>query len=188
MDKNSNRNDLFTRLFALLIFIIICLLYNNYRASVEYQKELQKKKDKEMSEFLRMYELESIKSNNEDIIPEETEYKESTEINEELVEISESMNVDEVNDVEESSSVEEPMETTSGYHGSNHGPSSWYWDIIDNMEERSQRSRYSSSSTRGKTSDSKRYSREDDLEDRAWEYMEAEGLDYDSAYEAAEED
>ena len=75
MDKNSNRNDLFTRLFALVIFITICLLYNNYRASVEYQKELQKKKDKEMSEFLRMYELESIKSNNEDIIPEETEYK-----------------------------------------------------------------------------------------------------------------
>lgn len=113
MDKNSNRNDLFTRLFALVIFITICLLYNNYRASVEYQKELQKKKDKEMSEFLRMYELESIKSNNVDIIPEETEYKESTEINEEPVEISESMNVDEANDVEESSSVEEPRETTS---------------------------------------------------------------------------
>ena len=129
MDKNSHRNDLFTRLFALVIFIIICLLYNNYRASVEYQKELQKKKDKEMS-----------------------------------------------------------METTSGYHGSNHGPSGWYWDIIDNMEERSQRAGYSSSSTSGKTSDSKRYSREDDLEERAWEYMEAEGLDYDSAYEAAEED
>ena len=188
MEKNSNRNDLFTRLFALVIFITICLLYNNYRASVEYQKELQKKKDKEMFEFLRMYELESIKSNNADIIPEETESEDITEIYEKSVEISESMNVDEVNDVEESSSVEEPMETTSGYHGSNHGPSSWYWDIIDNMEERSQRAGYSSSSTRGKTSDSKRYSREDDLEDRAQEYMEAEGLDYDSAYEAAEED
>ena len=78
--------------------------------------------------------------------------------------------------------------TPSGYHSSEQGPSGWYWDIIDNMEERSQRTGYSSSSTRGKTSDSKRYSREDDLEDRAWEYMEAEGLDYDSAYEAAEED
>ena len=98
------------------------------------------------------------------------------------------MSLDETDDVEESSFVEEPIETTSRYHGSNYGPSGWYWDIIEGMEVRSQPAGYSSSSTRGKTSDSKRYSREDDLEDRAWEYMEAEGLDYDSAYEAAVED
>ena len=48
--------------------------------------------------------------------------------------IRKSMNVDEANDVEELSSEKEPMETTSGYHGSNHGPSGWYWDIIDNMD------------------------------------------------------
>ena len=56
------------------------------------------------------------------------------------------------------------------------------------MEEGSNNGGYSSSGTKKKTGDSKRNSREDDIEDLAEEYMEAEGLDYDSAYEAAEED
>ena len=60
------------------------------------------------------------------------------------------MSLDETDDVEESSFVEEPIETTSRYHGSNYGPSGWYWDIIEGMEVRSQPAGYSSSSTRGK--------------------------------------
>jgi len=48
MDKNSKRNDLRSRLFALVILFTIILIYNNFLVSRNHQKEEQIKREKEM--------------------------------------------------------------------------------------------------------------------------------------------
>ena len=100
-------------------------------------------------------------------------------------ELEETYSVDEIND---SSEIAKDIETSS----TNITPRVSGESISTDTSRRVKVDLYPSIGTYSSSSESKyKYrssSREDYLEDLAQEYMEAEGLDYDSAYEAAEDD
>ena len=165
MDKNFNREDILRRLRALVILITIILIYNNFLVSRNHQKEEQIQREKEMVEIRRQKEQEQIESTSIDISLEETESAKSYEISMVTDKLS-----DHVTEVEE---TEEYKPTADVKWLREHDRSVYTYSYV-----------YPGT----KKSSSKTHRRDDYMENLAEEYMDAEGLDYDSAYEAAEED
>ena len=165
MDKNFNREDILRRLRALVILITIILIYNNFLVSRNHQKEEQIQREKEMVEIRRQKEQEQIESTSIDISLEETESAKSYEISMVTDKLS-----DDVTAVEE---TEEYKPTANVKWLREHDRSVYTYSYV-----------YPGT----KKSSSKTHRRDDYMENLAEEYMDAEGLDYDSAYEAAEED
>ena len=165
MDKNFNREDILRRLRALVILITIILIYNNFLVSRNHQKEEQIQREKEMAQIRRQKEQERIESTSVDISLEETESSKSYEISMVTDKLSEP-----VTEVEE---TEEYKPTVNIKYLREHGNSVYSYSYV-----------YPGT----KKSSSKSHRRDDYMENLAEEYMDAEGLDYDSAYEAAEED
>ena len=165
MDKKFNREDILRRLRALVILITIILIYNNFLVSRNHQKEEQIQREKEMVEIRRQKEQERIESTSVDISLEETESIKSYEISVVTDKLSEP-----VTSVEE---TEEYKPTADVKWLREHDRSVYTYSYV-----------YPGT----RKSSSKTKKRQDYMENLAEEYMEAEGLDYDSAYEAAEED
>ena len=165
MDKKFNREDILRRLRALVILITIILIYNNFLVSRNHQKEEQIQREKEMVEIRRQKERERIEATSVDISLEETESIKSYEISVVTDKLSEP-----VTSVEE---TEEYKPTADVKWLREHDRSVYTYSYV-----------YPGT----KKSSSKTKKRQDYMENLAEEYMEAEGLDYDSAYEAAEED
>lgn len=165
MNKNFNREDILRRLRALVILITIILIYNNFLVSRNHQKEEQIQIEKEMVEMRRQKEQERIESTSVDISLEETESAKSYEISVVTDKLS-----DDVTEVEE---TEEYKPTADVKWLREHDRSVYTYSYV-----------YPGT----RKSSSKTKKRQDYMENLAEEYMEAEGLDYDSAYEAAEED
>ena len=165
MDKNFNREDILRRLHALVILFTIILIYNNFLVSRNHQKEEQIQREKEMAEIRRQKVQEQIESTSVDISLEETESAKSYEISMVTDKLS-----DDVTEVEE---TEEYKPTADVKWLREHDRSVYTYSYV-----------YPGT----KKSSSKTHRRDDYMENLAEEYMEAEGLDYDSAYEAAEED
>jgi type IV secretory pathway VirB10-like protein len=165
MDKKFNREDILRRLRALVILITIILIYNNFLVSRNHQKEEQIQREKEMVEIRRQKEQERIESTSVDISLEETESIKSYEISVVTDKLSEP-----VPSVEE---TEEYKPTADVKWLREHDRSVYTYSYV-----------YPGT----RKSSSKTKKRQDYMENLAEEYMEAEGLDYDSAYEAAEED
>ena len=165
MDKKFNREDILRRLRALVILITIILIYNNFLVSRNHQKEEQIQREKEMVEIRRQKEQEQIESTSIDISLEETESAKSYEISMVTDKLS-----DDVTEVEE---TEEYKPTANVKWLREHDRSVYTYSYV-----------YPGT----KKSSSKTHRRDDYMENLAEEYMDAEGLDYDSAYEAAEED
>ena len=165
MDKNFNRKDILRRLRALVILFIIVLLYNNCLVSHNHQKEEQIQREKEMAEVRKQKEQERVELTSVDIGLEETEASNSYEISAVTDKLSESVTA-----VEE---TEEYKPTANVRWLREHDRSVYSYSYV-----------YPGT----KKSSSKTQRRQDYMENLAEEYMDAEGLDYDSAYEAAEED
>ncbi|SEA17569.1 hypothetical protein SAMN05216349_10626 [Oribacterium sp. KHPX15] len=165
MDKKFNREDILRRLRALVILITIILIYNNFLVSRNHQKEEQIQREKEMVEIRRQKERERIAATSVDISLEETESIKSYEISAVTDKLSEP-----VPSVEE---TEEYKPTADVKWLREHDRSVYTYSYVY-------------PGTRKSSSKTKR--RQDYMENLAEEYMDAEGLDYDSAYEAAEED
>ena len=165
MDKKFNREDILRRLRALVILITIILIYNNFLVSRNHQKEEQIQREKEMVEICRQKERERIEATSVDISLEETESIKSYEISVVTDKLSEP-----VTSVEE---TEEYKPTADVKWLREHDRSVYTYSYV-----------YPGT----RKSSSKTKKRQDYMENLAEEYMEAEGLDYDSAYEAAEED
>ena len=165
MDKKFNREDILRRLRALVILITIILIYNNFLVSRNHQKEEQIQREKEMVEIRRQKERERIAATSVDISLEETESIKSYEISAVTDKLSEP-----VPSVEE---TEEYKPTADVKWLREHDRSVYTYSYV-----------YPGT----RKSSSKTKKRQDYMENLAEEYMEAEGLDYDSAYEAAEED
>jgi len=165
MKKNFNREDILRRLRALVILITIILIYNNFLVSRNHQKEEQIQREKEMVEIRRQKERERIAATSVDISLEETESIKSYEISAVTDKLSEP-----VPSVEE---TEEYKPTADVKWLREHDRSVYTYSYVY-------------PGTRKSSSKTKR--RQDYIENLAEEYMDAEGLDYDSAYEAAEED
>ena len=165
MDKKFNREDILRRLRALVILITIILIYNNFLVSRSHQKEEQIQREKEMAEIRRQKVQEQIESTSVDISLEETESAKSYEISMVTDKLS-----DDVTEVEE---TEEYKPTANVKWLREHDRSVYTYSYV-----------YPGT----RKSSSKTKKRQDYMENLAEEYMEAEGLDYDSAYEAAEED
>ena len=165
MDKKFNRDDLLRRLRALVILITIILIYNNFLVSRNYRKEEQIQREKEMAEIRRQKEQERIESTNVDISLVETDSSKSYEISVVTDKLS-----DDVTEVEE---TEEYKPTANVKWLREHDQSVYSYSYV-----------YPGT----KKSSSKTHRRDDYMENLVEEYMDAEGLDYDSAYEAAEED
>ena len=165
MDKKFNRDDILRRLRALVILITIILIYNNFLVSRNHQKEEQIQREKEMVEIRRQKERERIEATSVDISLEETESIKSYEISLVTDKLSEP-----VPSVEE---TEEYKQTADVKWLREHDRSVYTYSYV-----------YPGT----RKSSSKTKKRQDYMENLAEEYMEAEGLDYDSAYEAAEED
>ena len=164
MDKKFNREDILRRLRALVILITIILIYNNFLVSRNHQKEEQIQREKEMVEIRRQKERERIEATSVDISLEETESIKSYEISVVTDKLSEP-----VTSVEE---TEEYKPTADVKWLREHDRSVYTYSYV-----------YPGT----RKSSSKTKKRQDYMENLAEEYMEAEGLDYDSAYEAAEE-
>ena len=165
MDKKFNREDILRRLRALVILITIILIYNNFLVSRNHQKEEQIQREKEMVEIRRQKERERIEATSVDISLEETESIKSYEISVVTDKLSEP-----VPSVEE---TEEYKPTADVKWLREHDRSVYTYSYV-----------YPGT----KKSSSKSHRSDDYMENLAEEYMDAEGLDYDSAYEAAEED
>ena len=165
MNKNFNREDILRRLRALVILFTIILIYNNFLVSRNHQKEEQIQREKEMVEIRRQKERERIEATSVDISLEETESAKSYEISMVTDKLS-----DDVTEVEE---TEEYKPTADVKWLREHDRSVYTYSYV-----------YPGT----RKSSSKTKKRQDYMENLAEEYMEAEGLDYDSAYEAAEED
>ena len=165
MDKKFNREDFLRRLRALVILFTIILIYNNFLVSRNHQKEEQIQREKEMVEIRRQKEQERIEAISIDISLEETESAKSYEISMVTDKLS-----DDVTAVEE---TEEYKPTANVKWLREHDRSVYTYSYV-----------YPGT----KKSSSKTHRRDDYMEILAEEYMDAEGLDYDSAYEAAEED
>ncbi|SEA29118.1 hypothetical protein SAMN05216349_108120 [Oribacterium sp. KHPX15] len=164
MDKNFNREDIIRRLRALVILFTIILLYNTFLVKHNHQKDEQIQREKEMAE-IRRKERELIESTSVDISLKETESAKSYEISMVTDKLS-----DDVTEVEE---TEEYKPTADVKWLREHDRSVYTYSYV-----------YPGT----KKSSSKTHRRDDYMENLAEEYMDAEGLDYDSAYEAAEED
>ena len=165
MDKKFNREDILRRLRALVILFTIILLYNTFLVKHNHQKEEQIQREKEMAEIRRQKEQERIESTSVEISLEETEAAKSYAINVVTDKLSEP-----VTSVEE---TEEYKPTADVKWLREHDRSVYTYSYV-----------YPGI----KNSSSKTHRRDDYMENLAEEYMDAEGLDYDSAYEAAEED
>ena len=165
MDKKFIREDILRRLRALVILITIILIYNNFLVSRNHQKEEQIQREKEMVEIRRQKERERIEATSVDISLEETESIKSYEISVVTDKLS-----DDVTEVEE---TEEYKPTANVKWLREHDQSVYSYSYV-----------YPGT----KKSSSKTHRRDDYMENLVEEYMDAEGLDYDSAYEAAEED
>ena len=165
MDKKFNREDILRRLRALVILFTIILLYNNFLVKHNHQKEEQIQREKEMAEIRRQKEQERIESTSVDISLEETESIKSYEISVVTDKLSEP-----VPSVEE---TEEYKPTADVKWLREHDRSVYTYSYV-----------YPGT----RKSSSKTKKRQDYMENLSEEYMDAEGLDYDSAYEAAEED
>ena len=165
MDKKYNRDDLLRRLRALVILITIILIYNNFLVSRNHQKEEQIQREKEIAEIRRQKVQEQIEATSVDINLEETESSNSYEISV----VSDKL-CDDVTVVEE---TEEYKPTANVKWLREHDRSVYTYSYV-----------YPGT----KKSSSKSHRRDDYMENLVEEYMDAEGLDYDSAYEAAEED
>ena len=164
MDKKFNREDILRRLRALVILFTIILLYNTFLVKHNHQKEEQIQREKEMAE-IRRKERDLIESTSVDIRLEETESIKSYEISAVTDKLSVSVTA-----VEE---TEEYKPTANVKWLREHDRSVYSYSYV-----------YPGT----KKSSSKTQRRQDYMENLAEEYMDAEGLDYDSAYEAAEED
>ena len=165
MDKKFNREEILRRLRALVILITIILIYNNFLVSRSHQKEEQIQREKEMAQIRMQKEQERIESTSVDISLEETEASKSYEISVVTDKLS-----DDVTEVEE---TEEYKPTANVKWLREHDRSVYSYSYV-----------YPGT----KKNPSKTHRRQDYMENLAEEYMDAEGLDYDSAYEAAEED
>ena len=165
MNKNFNREDILRRLRALVILFTIILIYNNFLVSRNHQKEEQIQREKEIAEIRRQKVQEQIESTSVDISLEETESSNSYEISVVSDKLSDNVTV-----VEE---TEEYKPTAYVKWLREHGSSVYSYSYV-----------YPGT----KKSSSKTHRRDDYMENLAEEYMDAEGMDYDSAYEAAEED
>ena len=165
MNKNFNREDIHRRLCALVFLITIILIYNNFLVSRNHQKEEQIQIEKEMAEIRRQKEQEQIESTSEGISLENPKSSKSYEISLVTDKLSET-----VTSVEE---TEKYKPTADVKWLREHDRSVYTYSYV-----------YPGT----KKSSSKTHRRDDYMENLAEEYMEAEGLDYDSAYEAAEED
>ncbi|WP_031552669.1 hypothetical protein [Oribacterium sp. FC2011] len=163
MDKNYKRKEFLRRLAALVVVITMFLLYFNICSYCIKQQEEQKIRDKKIVDVRRQKERESLNSTSVVISLEETESSEIIETNMETSESGDTVTV-----VEETEDFKPPVSIRH---------------MVDNYKPL-----YSYSDTWGKKSSSKKHRRQDYIENLAEEYMDAEGLDYDSAYEAAEED
>ena len=164
MDKKFNREDILRRLRALVILFTIILLYNTFLVKHNHQKEEQIQREKEMAE-IRRKERELIESTSVDISLKETESAKSYEISMVTDKLS-----DDVTEVEE---TEEYKPTADVKWLREHDRSVYTYSYV-----------YPGT----RKSSSKTKKRQDYMENLSEEYMDAEGLDYDSAYEAAEED
>ena len=165
MDKKFNREDILRRLRALVILFTIILIYNNFLVSRNHQREEQIQREKEMAEIRRQKVQEQIESTSVDISLEENESSNSYEISV----VSDKLS-DDVTVVEE---TEEYKPTADVKWLREHGSSVYSYSYV-----------YPGT----RKSSSKSHRRDNYMENLVEEYMEAEGLDYDSAYEAAEED
>ena len=165
MDKKFNREEILRRLRALVILITIILIYNNFLVSRSHQKEEQIQREKEMAQIRMQKEQERIESTSIDISLEETESAKSYEISAVTDKLSEPVtSVEETEEYKPKANVKWLRE-----HDRSVYTYSYVYPGIKN-------------------SSSKTHRRDDYMENLAEEYMDAEGLDYDSAYEAAEED
>lgn len=165
MDDRFDRKDLLRRLRALVILITMIFIYNTFLVNHNHQKEEQIQREKEMVEIHRPKEQEVIESTSIDISLEETESSKRYEISMVTDKLS-----DGVTEVEETE-VYKPTANVKWLR--EHGSSIYSYSYF-----------YPGS----KKSSSKTHRRDDYMENLVEEYMEAEGLYYDSAYEAAEED